>query len=78
MVDKAVSKKVLEYIQVPDTKDLYISSIGDMKKAINGDTNYTEIFTVEQTRGAEHWWNELKSQLGWRGKHYRILKIPLM
>ena len=70
-VDKAVLKKVLEGIQVPDAKEL---SIGAMEKAINGERNYTDIFTEKQREHAERQWNELKSQLGWRGKHYRRLK----
>ena len=73
-VDNAVLKKVLESIQVPDAKELSIFSIGDMEKAISGQRNYTDIFTEEQRRRAEHQWNELKSRLGWGGKHYRRLK----
>ena len=70
-VDQAVMNRVLKDIGVSGRS---IFSIGDMEKAISSEEYYEDVFTDEEKKFAEQRWNELKAQLGWKGKHYRCVK----
>lgn len=70
-VDQAVMKRVLQDIR---GSDRFIFSISDMEKAILGKEYYEDVFTDEEKKLIKRRWNELKAQLGWKGKHYRCVK----
>ena len=68
-LNRAVVHKVLANILDPDQEQ--IDTIGDMEKAIEGISNFDDIFkTKEDKKNAEKKWETLKRELHWRGMHF--------
>ena len=72
-INRVVVHKVLADILDPDLEQ--IDTIGDMEKAIKGNSNFDDIFdTEEDMKKAEKKWETLKRQIHWKGVHFRYLK----
>ena len=74
VVDRALLDKVLKDSGCRPANELYIYSIQDMEKAINGKQHYKGVFEETERTCVEEHWRELQNTLHWEGKHYRCLK----
>lgn len=71
-VESAIVKKVLAGLT--KSQDPHINSIVQLEKAIKGKTNYADAFETDEDReSAKHEWEKLKTELKWKGKHYRYI-----
>ena len=72
-VDRALLDRVLKDSGCPCADELYIFSIKDLEKAIDGKKNYKEVLTEKQRQRANQQWSLLKAKLGWKAEHDRCV-----
>ena len=72
-----IDKEVLHHVlsDLIDVNEKHVYGISNMEKAIKGKRNYNDILEHEDDRlRARKKWDDLKTDLGWEGKHFRYLK----
>ena len=75
-LDTALVDKLVQKCGFPSSPgELMINpSIICVEKALLGKSCYGSIFDEEQRKVVKQRWDELKEELGWNDRHYRILK----
>ncbi len=69
LVDQAILTQVMEGIGEPKARSIY--TIYHLEKAIGQKKRFVNTFSEEERQTAQERWDTLKSDIGWKDKHYR-------
>ncbi len=69
LVDQAILTHVMEGIGEPKARSIY--TIYHLEKAIGQKKRFVNTFSEEERQTARERWDTLKSDIGWKDKHYR-------